>query len=112
MNLRLLLHIIILLFISQVSAQETFKKQFSRPDSLLGQQNPERTAYDINYYHLDIRINPGERYITGQNIFRFTAVRDFKRLQFDLFPNMHIESVLYNNKEIPFTRELTAVYID
>jgi len=99
-------------FILPTSAQIVAQKQFSRADSLSGQQSPERTAYDIKYYHLDIRIDPAERYISGQNLFRFTATRDFSRLQFDLFENMHIDKVLFKNRELPFIREFNAVFID
>lgn len=94
------------------SAQITSEKQFTRADSLRGGQHPERTAYDINFYHLDIRIDPGKRYISGQNLFRFTATRSFSRLQFDLFENMKIEKVMYKNQEISYYREFNAVFID
>src|SRR5690606_35052913 len=88
------------------------QKKFAKADSLRGGQSSERTAYDINFYHLDIRVNPGKKYISGQNLFRFTATRSFSRLQFDLFENMKIEKVMYKNREIPYYREFNAVFID
>lgn len=94
------------------NAQNASKKQFTRADSLRGAQSPERTAYDINYYHLNLRVDPGKQFISGQNLFRFTATRDFSRLQFDLFKNMEIKRILYKNQEIPYYREFDAVFID
>ncbi|GGC29071.1 peptidase M1 [Parapedobacter defluvii] len=85
---------------------------FSRADSLRGQLTPLRTCYDINYYHLDVRVDPDERYISGSNLFQFTATEDFSRLQFDLFDNLAIEKVVYRDQELPFRREYNAVFID
>lgn len=88
------------------------KELFSRADSLRGQLTPLRTCYDINYYHLEVRVDPDERYISGSNLFRFTATMDFDRLQFDLFDNLRIDKVVYQGQELPFTREYHAVFID
>src|SRR5690606_31816985 len=88
------------------------RNAFNRADSLRGQLTPLRTCYDINYYHLDVRIDPNQRHIEGTNLFRFTATTDFDRLQFDLFDNLHIDSVLYRGQQLPFKREFNAVFID
>ncbi len=105
--------LVLLLFLSFSSnAQIVSEKRFTRADSLRGGQSSERTAYDINYYHLNIRIDPAKQYISGQNLFRFTASRDFSRLQFDLSKNMEVESVLYKNQEIHYFREFDAVFVD
>jgi len=51
------------------------------------------------------------RFISGTNLFRFTATRDFTRLQFDLFANLQVEKVLYQGRELPFAREANAVFV-
>src|SRR5690606_36498938 len=50
---------------------------FGLADSLRGQLTDLRTCYDINYYHLDVRVDPHEQTISGSNLFRFTATADF-----------------------------------
>lgn len=85
---------------------------FSRADSLRGALSPLRTSYDINYYHLDIQVDIDNQYISGSNLFRFTACEDLKRIQFDLFANLIIDKVLYHGKEIPFSREFNAVFLN
>ncbi|MET3114495.1 aminopeptidase N [Pedobacter sp. CG_S7] len=87
------------------------KKTFTRADSLRGTLTPLRTCYDINYYHLSVKVNVDEKFISGNNEFVFTAVQDFKKLQFDLFENMKVEKVVYKGQELPFTRELNAVFL-
>ena len=102
-----------LLFLSlSVSAQIGPIKIVTRSDTLRGAQSAERTVYDINSYHLNVRIDPENRYISGENTFRFTATQDFKRLQFDLFENMVVEKVVYKNQSLSFYREFNAVFID
>jgi aminopeptidase N len=87
------------------------KTAFTRADSLRGGQPAARTCYDINYYHLDVKLDVARRFISGSNLFRFTATRDFTRLQFDLFANLAVDKVLYKGKALPFTREANAVFV-
>lgn len=83
----------------------------TRADSLRGTLTPLRTCYDINYYHLDVKIDIDQKSVSGSNEFAFTATQDFNKLQFDLFSNLKIEKVVYKNQELPFTREYNAVFI-
>ncbi|WP_229725135.1 M1 family metallopeptidase [Hymenobacter baengnokdamensis] len=87
------------------------KTAFTRADSLRGGQPAARTCYDINYYHLDVKLDVARRFISGSNLFRFTATRDFTRLQFDLFANLEIGKVVYKGRSVPFTREANAVFV-
>ncbi|RZK55996.1 MAG: M1 family peptidase [Pedobacter sp.] len=89
----------------------TNKKAYSRADSLRGMLTPLRTCYDINFYHLDVKINIEEKSVSGSNEFAFTATQDFTKLQFDLFENLKIEKVVYKGASIPFTREFNAVFV-
>jgi len=87
------------------------KKQFSRADSLRGMLTPLRSCYDINYYHLDVKVDIPNRFISGSNEFKFTATQDFNKLQFDLFSNLKVDKVMYNGSELPFKREFNAVFV-
>ena len=87
------------------------KHTFSRADTLRGMLTPLRTCYDINYYHLDVKVDIDNKSVSGSNEFNFTATTDFKQLQFDLFSNLTIEKVVYKNQEIPFKRDFNAVFV-
>ncbi|MGY4385340.1 aminopeptidase N [Pedobacter sp. UYP24] len=100
-----------LVFASLLCYSQTLKSQFSKQDSLRGTYGPLRSCYDINYYHLDVSIDPKEKSISGSNEFKFTAVQDFKQLQFDLFSNLHIERILFNGQELHYKREFNAVIL-
>src|SRR3569833_2475466 len=86
------------------------KETFTRADSLRGYMSPLRTCYDINYYHLDVKFDIPNKFISGNVLFKFTATTDFTKLQFDLFSNLKVEKVVYKGKELPFTREFNAVF--
>jgi len=107
------LSLIIFIFLGlSLKAQPLHQKAaFTRADTLRGTLTPLRTCYDLTYYHLDVSIDIDQKSISGSNEFVFTATQDFKRLQFDLFANLKVEKVIYQNQEIPFTREFNAVFV-
>src|SRR5476651_1953838 len=87
------------------SAQLNVKKDtFTRSDSLRGFLTPLRTCYDIDYYHLDVKFDIANKYISGSTLFKFTTVEDFTKLQFDLFANLKVEKVVYKGHDLPFKR--------
>jgi aminopeptidase N len=86
--------------------------QFTRADTLRGMLTPLRTCYDVTYYHPDIKINPADSTIKGSNTIRFKVVTPFQKMQVDLFPNMNVDKILFEDgKECTYTREFGAVFI-
>src|ERR1700712_2162891 len=80
------------------------KEKFTRADTLRGSlTTPLRTCYDINYYHLDVKFDVDKKFISGNVLFKFTAVSDFDKLQFDLWNNLKIEKVVYKGQELKYT---------
>lgn len=99
--------------IGQTRAQlMTDKPAYTKADTLRGMLTPLRKCYDINYYHLDVRIDIDRKFISGSNDFAFTATRDFNKLQFDLFSNLKVEKVIFKGRALKFNREFNAVFID
>ncbi|MET1055288.1 MAG: M1 family metallopeptidase [Pedobacter sp.] len=87
------------------------KTAYTRADTLRGMLTPLRSCYDINYYHLDVKIDIGQQSVSGSNEFKFTAAADFSKLQFDLFSNLKIDRIIYKGSELPYTREFNAVFV-
>jgi len=97
---------------SMLNAQLLGKKEINtKADSLRGTLTPLRTCYDINFYHLDVKINIDQRFISGSNTFFYTATQDFNKLQFDLFANLNIDKIIYQGATLPYRREFNAVFI-
>ena len=74
------------------------KDKFTHADTLRGTLTPLRACYDINYYHLDVKFDINNKFISGSNLFKFTATQDFTKLQFDLFDNLKIEKLEYKGQ--------------
>nr|WP_294895752.1 M1 family metallopeptidase [uncultured Pedobacter sp.] len=103
---------LILLSLKTDAQLSNHNKSYSRADTLQGSlTSVYRTCYDINYYHLNVKVNPKEKFISGSNLFKFTATTNFTKLQFDLFSNLQIEKVLYHGKALKFSREYNAVFL-
>jgi aminopeptidase N len=110
---KFLSRLFMLTLLSSAAQAQLLEKQeaFTRADTLRGMLTPLRTCYDINYYHLDVKVDIDKRSISGSNEFRFTATQDFNKLQFDLFANLKVERVVYQGQNLPFTREFNAVFV-
>jgi aminopeptidase N len=101
---------ILFIFISIIKSfsQETF----TRKDSLQGGLRFERTCFDVLHYDLNVKIIPSERAIKGYNIITFKIVENTKKIQLDLFENMQIDSIVFENKNLLYKREYNAVFIE
>lgn len=95
-----------LLSLFQVTAQN-----FTRRDSLQGGMRFERSCYDVQHYDLNITINPEEKSIVGYNEVTFDVLQNTKKIQLDLFENMHIDSIVFNKKKLTYKRDNDAVFI-
>ncbi|KAB2881505.1 M1 family metallopeptidase [bacterium] len=108
------LQLILILQVSSTFAQLKFDEkqpQFTRADTLRGMLRPERTSYDVTHYHLDVEIIPDSQFIKGSTTISFKVVDETSRIQIDLFDNMQIDKIAYDNKPLVFTREFNAVFI-
>lgn len=106
------LFVLLLLPFGSAAQLMTTKESFGRADSLRGTLTFLRSCYDVNYYHLKVRLDISKRYISGSNEFRFTAKDDFLRLQLDLFSHFDVEKIEYKGLSLNFKREFNAVFVD
>lgn len=86
-------------------------KQHTRADTLRGALSPERTCYDVLSYDLTVEVDFDRKAIKGVNRIEFEAVSDFSRLQIDLFPELTIEKITWNNQNVLFSRVFGAVFV-
>ncbi|TCN55513.1 M1 family peptidase [Flavobacterium circumlabens] len=85
---------------------------FTHQDTLRGSITKERAWWDLKYYHLDVKVNPSEKTITGSNTVRYTVLSSNNRMQIDLQEPMQIYKVTQNGKEQKFVREGNAFFIE
>ena len=105
----------ILFYIASVlPAQSSFYQyyNFSEADSLRGMLRPERTAYDVFYYNLNVEVDITNRFIQGFVDIYFEVIEDFTTLQFDLYQNMEVEGVQFEGEALHFIRRHDAVFVN
>jgi len=88
------------------------KDSFTRQDTLRGTITKERSWWDLNYYHLDIRVDPDKKYIEGRNTIFYTVLSENNIMQIDLQEPLIITSVKEGGNSLNFIREGNAFFIE
>ena len=84
---------------------------FTEQDTLRGSITPERAWWDLNYYHLDIEVKPGDKFISGSNTIRYKVLEPHQILQVDLQSPLHIDKVTQDGKELEVSDNGNAHFI-
>ncbi len=79
---------------------------------LRGPYGPERANNDLLYYHLNIRVDPEKKTISGKNTIRFKMLADGTRIQIDLRDILKVDKILLGDTELKYEREADSVFID
>jgi aminopeptidase N/cyclophilin family peptidyl-prolyl cis-trans isomerase len=106
--------ITVLFFITfaDVAPAQMTNAPITRAEYLKGGLTPERTCYDLTSYHLDVRIDPTAKTISGSNKISFKTLNDFTTMQIDLWSNLPISKIVFDEgASAKFTRELNAVFV-
>ncbi|MDP2189551.1 MAG: M1 family metallopeptidase [Sphingobacteriaceae bacterium] len=99
-----------------------YAQSFSQADSLRGQITPARACYNVLKYEIDVKFPylTGERDaagklkypIQGSVLFIAANTSDHQRLQLDLFAHLVIDSIVWKERHLSFTRIANAVFVD
>jgi aminopeptidase N len=84
----------------------------TRADILRGAYGPYRANNDLLYYHLDVRVDPEKKFISGKNTIRFKMLKDDTRIQLDLHTALQVDKILLGTTELKYEREFGAVFVD
>ena len=84
----------------------------TRANILRGEYGRYRANNDLLSYHLDVRVDPDKKFLSGKNAVRFKMLQDDTRIQLDLYDNLAVDKILLGTQELKHERELNAVFID
>jgi aminopeptidase N len=84
----------------------------TRADILRGAYGQYRANNDLLFYHLDVRVDPEKKFLSGKNIIRFKMLKDDTRIQLDLHSALHVDKILLGITELKYEREFGAVFVD
>ncbi|APU69231.1 M1 family metallopeptidase [Christiangramia flava] len=97
--------------ISQAQVVGDNHTKYTRADTLRGSLRPERINYDALKYHLKLKVEPDKKFISGSNVISFEVLKDMPVMQLDLFRNMEIDSVIFQDQSLEYEREYNAVFL-
>ena len=84
----------------------------TRADILRGAYGPYRANNDLLFYHLDIRVDPAKKFISGRNTIRFKMLESGTRIQLDLHSALHVDKILLGSTPLKYERDSGAVFVD
>ena len=90
-----LITLIILFTVNFLSSQVVGSNHsdYTEADTLRGSLRPESTNYDVQKYHLKLKVEPEKKFISGSNVISFKVLENMPVMQLDLFENMQIDSI-------------------
>lgn len=89
----------------------THSRSFTEADTLRGSLRAERN-FDVLKYHLNVKVNPEKKYLSGYNTITFQAEEDLATMQVDLFENMQVDSIVYRGEKMNYKRKFNAVFVE
>ena len=87
------------------------KNVFTKQDTLRGSITPEREWWDLTYYHLDIKVDPDNKFISGKNTIQYKVLESDSVMQIDLQPPMKLLKAVQNGKELKIKHDGNAHFI-
>lgn len=112
-KLRLFFCLLFLGILNPLLAQDLLNKssKFSKQDTLRGSITPERAWWDLTYYHLDIKVEPDNKFLSGKNTIQYKVINSNDVLQLDLQPPLKLTKAIQNNKELDIKHVGNAHFI-
>lgn len=89
-----------------------YAQTFTLRDSLQGGLRAERTCFDVKHYRLQVHVDIANKFLKGSNQISFTVVEPTKKIQLDLFANMQIDSLVWNQQKVSFERIHDAFFVE
>lgn len=86
-------------------------KEFTRQDTLRGTITPERAWWDLQYYHLEVNVEPETKSISGRNTVRYKVLDPLKRMQIDLQAPMQLTRAEQDGMALEIQHEGNAHFI-
>lgn len=98
----------LLLLSGMASAQ---RYQFTHDDTLRGSITPERSWWDLTFYHLKVRVQPIDSTLRGSTLIRYRVLKPGQTMQVDLQRPLQVERVEQDGQSLKFRRDGNAFFV-
>jgi aminopeptidase N len=85
---------------------------YTHDDTLRGSITKERAWWDLQFYHLNVKINPADSMIGGSVLVRYKVLQPSQTLQIDLQRPLTISKITQDGQELTFRRDGDAFFIN
>ncbi len=102
---------ILLLLIVFSTSSFAQKQVFTHADTLRGSITPERIWWDLTYYHLQVKPNPDDSTLVGNNTIGYQVVSQNQTMQLDLQEPLQIDKILQDDQELTYRRDGNAFFV-
>ena len=76
----------------------------TKDDLLRGGYGPYRANNDLLFYHLTLRVDPVAKTIAGTNVVRFRMLKDGRKIQLELTPELTLDGITFEGKAVTYAR--------
>jgi aminopeptidase N len=76
----------------------------TKDDLLRGGYGPYRANNDLLFYHLTLRVDPAAKTIAGTNVVRFRMLKDGRKIQLELTPDLTLDGITFEGKTLKYAR--------
>ncbi|WPR75057.1 M1 family metallopeptidase [Algoriphagus sp. NG3] len=86
-------------------------EEFTRQDTLRGTITPERAWWDLQHYHLEVKVDPETKFLSGKNTVSYKVLEAPKRMQIDLQPPMKLTKAEQDGVELDIEHDGNAHFV-
>jgi aminopeptidase N len=84
---------------------------FTHDDTLRGSVTRERAWWDLQFYHLSVRVNPADSSLAGSVTVRYKVLEPYQTLQIDLQRPLQITKITQDGQSLSFRRDGNAFLV-
>src|ERR1051326_6009079 len=89
--------LILFLFCTSQTFEAQVNQQPTRANVLRGEYGRYRANNDLLFYHLDVRVDPDKKFLSGKVTTRFKMLKDDTRIQLDLHSALNVDKILFGD---------------
>lgn len=80
-------------------------QEFAHQDTLRGSNTKDRAWWNLEHYHLDIKVDPETKTIKGSNTVTYQVISESQQLQIELQEPMTLLKAIQNGDELEFEKD-------
>lgn len=80
-------------------------QEFTHQDTLRGSNTKDRAWWNLEHYHLDIKVDPETKTIKGSNTVTYQVISESQQLQIELQEPMTLLKAIQNGDELEFEKD-------